>query len=73
MGMSESSKPCYGVYRVLKSGALRYLPRSATHSRKLAEELAAERTRGEITLPTGAIKAVRAFPHIARQIGEGGN
>jgi len=68
--MTESPKPCYGVYRVLKSGALRYLPRSATHSKRLAEDLAAERTRGEITLPTGAIKPVRAFPHVARLIGD---
>lgn len=58
----------FGVYRVLKNGELRYLSRSATTSEKLAQDIAAERSRGEITLPTGRIAPVPAHPHVVRVI-----
>ena len=68
--MTESMRksPMYGVYRMLKSGALRYVSRSATHSQRLAEDIAESLTRGEVVMPTGAIAKVRPFPHIAKQI-----
>ena len=68
--MTESvNKPAmFGVYRVLKNGALRYVSRSVTHSQRLAEDIAEGLTRGEVVMPTGAIARVRPFPHIAKQI-----
>jgi hypothetical protein len=58
----------YGVYRVLKNGQHRYVSRSATANKKLAEEIAADLTRGEIVTSTGAVKHVKAYPHVARVI-----
>lgn len=60
--------PMFGVYRVLRSGKLRYVSRSATHSRKLAEEIAADLTRGQVVTPTGQLARVPAFPHVAKPI-----
>lgn len=59
----------FGVFRVTKSGKEVYLPCSATHSQKLAQEIADERSRGEITLPTGQVTSTKPFPHIAKAIG----
>ena len=69
--MSESTNkaPMYGVYRVLKNGALRYISRSATQNPRLAEDIAKSLTHGEVVTPTGAIAKVRPFPHLAKQIG----
>lgn len=58
----------YGVYRVFKNGKLKYLSRSATANKGLAEDIAAERSRGEVTLPWGAIKKIKAYPHVVRPI-----
>ena len=60
----------YGVYRVLKSGKLKYVSRSATASKKLAEEIARDLSRGEIVMPDGRTKTVRAYPHVARPLGD---
>lgn len=59
----------YGVFRVLKDGRQVYISRSVTHSQKLAEDIAKGLTRGEVTMPDGRIKQVRAFPHIAKELG----
>lgn len=58
----------YGVYRITKRGEHRYVPRTATHSQKLAEEIAADFTAGQVTLPTGEIKAIVPRPCIAKEI-----
>lgn len=60
----------YGVYRKFKNGKLKYVSRSATSNRKLAEEIAADLTRGEIVTPTGRIAQVTPHPHIAKPIRE---
>lgn len=60
----------YGVYRVLKSGEHRYRSRSATHSEKLAQEIAADLTEGRFVRPDGSTGQCKAFPHIAKEIGE---
>jgi hypothetical protein len=58
----------FGVYKVLKNGKHQYIGRTATASRKLAEEIAAERTRGEVTTPTGKVISVPAVLHIVKPI-----
>lgn len=58
----------FGVYKVLKNGSHKYVSRSATHSEKLAKEIAEGLTRGEIIAPDGRIVYVKAFPHIAKEI-----
>ena len=60
--------PLYGVYRVFAGGRQQYVSRSVTHSRKLAEEIAADLTRGEITLPTGEIRQTTPRPHVVKPI-----
>lgn len=60
----------YGVYRVFKNGLTRYCERSATHSLKLAQEIADDFTAGRYTLPTGAINTCKAYPHIVRAIAD---
>lgn len=62
------SETMFGVYRVLKDGSHRYLSRSATSNRKLAEEIAAERSAGEITLMDGSVAFVPRHPHIVKEI-----
>lgn len=62
------SEQYYGVYRVLKGGKYRYVSRSATANKRLAEQIADDFSRGEIVTPTGAIKHVKAYPHVARPI-----
>ncbi|QSY98565.1 hypothetical protein J2J97_32185 (plasmid) [Rhizobium bangladeshense] len=57
----------FGVYRVTRSGE-HYVSRSATHSEKLAKEIAADLSAGEITMPDGSIKYVKPAPHIAKEI-----
>lgn len=59
----------FGVYRVLKDGSHRYVPRSATHSEKLAQEIAADLTAGQFVRPDGSTGQCRAYPHIAKEIG----
>jgi len=58
----------FGVYHVLKDGSHVYVPRTATHSKKLAEEMAADFTEGRMTLPTGEVVPIRARPSIAKEI-----
>lgn len=58
----------YAVYRVLRNGLLIYAPRSATSNKKLAEEIAAELSAGEVTMPDGTMKKIPAYPHIAKLI-----
>lgn len=58
----------FGVYRVRKNGTHVYLSRSATQSESLARDIAEGLTRGEVVLPTGAIKRVRPAPHIHKPI-----
>lgn len=60
----------YGVYRVLQNGSLRYVSRSATHSQKLANEIAADFTAGEVVMPDGSSRRVKPYPHIAKEIGQ---
>jgi hypothetical protein len=65
----DTNKPVYyGVYRVLASGNTRYVARSATTNRKLADEIAADLTRGEVVMPDGSTKLVVAHPHIVKEI-----
>jgi len=59
----------YAVYRVLANGKHRYVSRTVTHSEKLAQEIAADLTRGEIVTPTGRIAYIRAHPHVAAPMG----
>lgn len=66
-------KTYYGVYRVLKSGEHRYVSRSVTGNKKLAEDIAADLTRGEVVMPDGSLRSVTAYPHIAKPIGEKSN
>lgn len=58
----------WGVYRVCKDGSHRYVPRSATHSEKLAREIADDLTHGAIIMPDGSTRMVKAYPHVAREI-----
>lgn len=58
----------YGVYRVLKNGKLRFVPRSVTANKGLAEEIAADLSRGQAQTPWGAYVEIRAFPHVVREI-----
>jgi hypothetical protein len=58
----------YGVYRVLASGEHRYVGRSCTSCRKLAEQLADDFTRGELVMPDGSLQRVVPHPHIAKPI-----
>jgi hypothetical protein len=60
----------YGVYRVLKNGEHRYVSRSCTHSKKLAEDIARGFTNGEVTMPDGSIRHIEPHPHIAKPIRE---
>jgi hypothetical protein len=60
----------FGVYRVLKDGTHKYVSRSATQSEKLAREIASDLTSGQFTRPDGSIGTCRAFPHIAKKMGE---
>jgi hypothetical protein len=64
----SNTKPTYwGVYRVTRSGE-HYVPRSCTSNEKLAREIAEGLTRGEVTMPDGSTKLVKAIPHIHKQI-----
>ncbi len=58
----------YGVYRVRKNGALAYVSRTCTANQKLAEEIAADFSRGEYVRPDGSIGYMHAAPHITREI-----
>ncbi len=60
----------FAVYKVQKNGKLIYVPRTCTANQKLAEEIAADFTRGEYVRPDGSIGTMRAAPHIAKEIGE---
>ena len=58
----------FGVYRVLKNGAHRYVSRTVTHNEKLAQEIARDLSDGRITMPDGSIRAIKPYPHIAKRI-----
>lgn len=58
----------FGVYRATKDGRHIYVSRTATHSEKLAREIAEDLSRGQITLPTGETRLVKPFPHVALRI-----
>jgi hypothetical protein len=58
----------FGVYRVLKNGDLRYVPRTVTHNKKLAEEIAADFTWGDIVMPDGSIRQVKPVRCIAKEL-----
>lgn len=58
----------YGVYRVMADGKHQYCSRSATHSEKLAKEIARDFSNGEIVMPDGSLKQVPARPHIHKKI-----
>lgn len=61
----------YGVYKVTRGGKmLHYVPRSATHSEKLAREIAEGLSRGEVVMPDGRIKPCEGLPHIHKPIGK---
>lgn len=56
----------YGVYRVLKNGVHKYLSHSCTTNKKLAEEIAADLSNGELVMPDGTSKKIQAYPHVAK-------
>ena len=58
----------YGVYRIYKNGARKYVSRTVTQNQKLASEIADGLSRGEITMPDGSIRYVAPRPHIAALI-----
>jgi hypothetical protein len=58
----------FGVYRVSESGRETYVSRTATENEKLAREIAADLSRGEIVRPDGSIARIPARPHIAKEI-----
>ncbi|ESX17896.1 hypothetical protein X766_16020 [Mesorhizobium sp. LSJC255A00] len=58
----------YGVYRVLKNGEHRYVSRTCTSSKKLAEEIARDFTNGGITMPDGSTKRIEPHLHIAKPL-----
>lgn len=58
----------FGVYRVLKDGSHRYVPRTATHSEKLAQEIASDLTAGQFVRPDGSMGRCQPYPHIAKEI-----
>lgn len=58
----------YGVYRVRRNGSHSYIPRTATHSQKLAEEIAQDLTRGIEVLPTGQTREITPIPCIVKEI-----
>ena len=60
--------PMYGVYRVLNNGDHEYVGRSATFSKKLAEEIARDFTNGIAVRPDGSECHIVAHPHIAKEI-----
>lgn len=62
----------FGVYKVTKSGKHVYVSRTCTENERLAREIAADLTRGEVVLPTGAIKQVKPAPHIHKRIEDQG-
>ena len=64
----NNSQPMWGVYLVLKNGEHRYVERSATHSEKLAREIADDLTHGVVTMPDGSTRYIRPRPHIAKEI-----
>jgi hypothetical protein len=66
--MANEKQTVYGVYRVLKNGQHRYVSRSVTMNEKLAQDIAAGLSRGEVVMPWGATKHVPAFPHIHKPI-----
>ena len=45
----------YGIYRSFKDGSARYVPRTATNSKKLAEEIAEDLRKGRFVRPDGSI------------------
>lgn len=63
----------WGVFKVMRSGREVYVSRSATGNEKLAHEIAAALSRGEVTMPDGSIKHVKAIPHIVKRIRAGGD
>lgn len=63
-----AKEPMYGVYRVYKNGKHRYISRTATHSQKLAEDIAKGMTEGEVVAPDGRVVHIHPYPHIAKQI-----
>lgn len=60
----------WGVYKVQKNGKHVYVSRSATQSKKLASEIAADLSAGQITMPDGSIRQVKPHPHVAKKIEE---
>lgn len=65
--MSERAQ-FFGVYRVLANGKRRFVSRTVTANRKLAEDLARGFTNGEIVLPDGSTQQITPHPHIAHEI-----
>lgn len=59
----------YGVYRIMANGMYKYVPRTVTHNKKLAEEIAADLTEGRVVLPDGSSTSVKPFPHVVKRIG----
>lgn len=58
----------YAVYRVTKAGKEIFLPGSCTENLKLAQEIAEERSRGEITTPTGKVIKTTPRKHIVKEV-----
>lgn len=58
----------FAVYRVLKDGRLKYVPRSVTTSESLARDIASGLSRGEIVMPDGSVRHVQPRPHIYRPL-----
>ena len=60
--------PCWGVYRVLASGAHEYVSRSATTNEKLAAEIASDLSFGRVIRPDGSVLDVPPHPHVYKLI-----
>lgn len=58
----------FAVYRVFKNGKHKYVPRSVTPNKRLAEDIAASLSRGEVITPWGATRKVKAYPHIVKPV-----
>ncbi len=66
--MNNVLRPMWGVYRVRADGSHVYMSRSATHSEKLAREIADGLSHGEVVMPDGSVKYVKPRKHVALRI-----
>lgn len=58
----------YGIYKILKNGTEKYVSRSATQNRKLAEDIAQGFRNGECVMPDGSTRQIKPIKCIVREI-----